>query len=199
MPYPAKFVKVKPGDSPLEVEDQAIIYFLAPDYLQGTMTEEQYWDLTNRLLSLLAERYPKSPLYVKLHPSDVGDALRHLMAPGWRVLKKTVSPEEISIWNRGRIRAVYSACSSSSLTAAAFDIPSYVTYPLVLGPRPMMGYWDRFFSPAAGKLFTVHEWDGLGRGEVPRGDDPGWEGRERSRWEQCLRELISAMRSRVGK
>jgi hypothetical protein len=194
MAYPGKFVEQEAEESVPNLADQAVIYFLGLDYCHETIAESQYWSITNRMLALLESRYSGSPLYVKLHPNDDDASLRYLKAPSWRVIRKTISSEELFVRNRRRIRAIYSSSSASSMIAAGFGIPAYVTYPLVHGTGPLRQLMDDYFSPLSDKLFTVREWHDLTNINGPRKSDPRREEGELERWRGCIEALLALVR-----
>ncbi len=194
MPYPGKFINLPQKENHIELPKNAIIYFLSTDYWLGALGETQYWQYHNKILDNIARENKDCPLYVKLHFLEPEESLKNIKINNYKAINKKYSAEEIYLYNKEKIKAVYSMSSTACLNASYFGIPSFVTYPLLPASTYVKEAWDIYFSSAPKFFSRIKNWQEFEKISNISPNNKFSYSDEQARWEECIRAIINKVR-----
>jgi hypothetical protein len=151
LPFPN--ITIPPGVSSVSnsilAEEEGFLVFLDATWaLYGVCSEEEYWEGANNVIEAVSQLADGVKIFIKLHPENSDEYLKRIRNPNIVIINKTISAEELYLFNRNSIRGVFSSFSTSLLTASWFGIPA-IDCSQVLGlNREYLDSMDVYYSNA---------------------------------------------------
>ncbi len=143
--FPVNFDKIKLSSTNTTNFEPSSIVFLGHDLKSYVSDRKEFAKSMNVLLDKFRGQFGNYNLYLKLHPHDCLEDYAGVSLDGFEMISKKESLEKVIVFNRGKIKAVYSVCSSGNFCSAMLGIPSYLLYPLFGFGSEIEIYFEKLF------------------------------------------------------